>query len=109
MPQTTNEVENRGEEGNSPQGEVQESSTQPQSDTTSTTLAITQQTTKRKDNATTRLKENNEQNGPQGTGTLLEKVKEQAEQALQNQMEGSLGGPFENNKQNSENPNSNEN
>ena len=65
MPQTTNEVENRREEGNNPQGELQEFPTQPQSDTISTTQANAQQTTKRKDNATARLEENNEQNGPQ--------------------------------------------
>ena len=80
MQQTTNEVENRREEGNTPQGELQESPNQPQSDTISTTQANVQQTTERKDNVTPRLEENNEQIRQQQTETLRENVEEQTEQ-----------------------------
>ena len=52
IPQTTKEVENRGEEGNSPQEGLQEPQTQPQLDATSTTQANVHQTTERSDNVT---------------------------------------------------------
>ena len=82
--QTTKEVENRGEEGNSPQEGLQEPQTQPQSDATSTTRANVHQTTERSDNITPRLEENSEQIRPQGTEMLWENIQEQTEQAPQN-------------------------
>ena len=108
-PQTTKEVENRGEEGNIPQEGLQEPQTQPQSDVTSTTRVNVHQTTERSDNITQRLEENNEQIRPQGTETLWENVQEQIEQTPQNQTEGNSGGTFENNAENSENANLNGN
>ena len=54
MPQTTKEVENRGQEGNSPQEGLQEPPTQPQSNATSTTWATVHQTMERSDNVTPR-------------------------------------------------------
>ena len=57
-PQTTKEVENREEEGNSPQEGLQEPLTQPQSDATSTTWVNVHQTMERSDNVTPRLEEN---------------------------------------------------
>ena len=62
MPQTTNEMENRGEEGNSPQ-EIQEPQAQLQPETSSTTQVDVPQTTRRTGNITPRLEENNEQVG----------------------------------------------
>ena len=72
-PQTTNEMENRGEEGNSPQ-EIQEPQTQPQPETSSTTQVDVHQTTRRTGNVTPRLEENNGQVGSQGTKTFRENV-----------------------------------
>ena len=109
MLQTTKEVENRGEEGNSPQEELQEPQTQPQSEDTSTTRVNVHQTMERSDNITPRLEENNEQSRPQGTETLQENVQEQTEQTPQNQTEGNSGSTFENNTENSENANLNGN
>ena len=109
MLQTTKEVENRGEEGNSPQEGLQEPPTQPQLDTISTTRANVHQTMERNDNITPRLEENNEQTRPQETETLQENVQEQTEQTPQNQTEGSPGGTFENYAENSENANLNGN
>ena len=108
-PQTTKEVENRGEEGNSPQEGLQEPPTQLQSDTISTTWVNVHQATERNDNVTPRLEENNEQIRPQETETLRENVQEQTEQTPQNQTEGSPGGTFENNAENSGNANLNGN
>ena len=88
MPQTTNKVENRREEGNSPQQGSQEPQTQPQPEATSTTQVNVHQTTGRSDDITPRLEENNEQSRPQGTKTLRENVQEQTEQTPQNQTEG---------------------
>ena len=64
MPQTTNEVENRGQEGNSPQEELQEPQTLPQPEATSTTWVNVHQTMGRSDYVTPRLEENNEQSRP---------------------------------------------
>ena len=64
MPQATKEVENRGEEGNSPQEGLQEPPTQLQSDATNTTRANVYQTTE-SDNVIPRLEGNNEQNRAQ--------------------------------------------
>ena len=108
MPQTTKEVENRGEEGNSPQEGLQEPPTRPQSDATSTTQVNVHHTTERSDNITPRLEENNEQIRPQETETW-ENVQEQTEQTPQNQTEGNSGGTFKNNAENSENANLNGN
>ena len=85
MLQTTKEVENRGEEGNSPQEGLQEPQTQPQLEDTSTTRVNVHQTMERSDNITPRLEENNEQSRPQGTEMLQENVQEQTEQTPQNQ------------------------
>ena len=109
MPQTTKEVDNREEEGNSPQEGLQEPPTQPQLDAISTTWVNVHQTMERNDNVTPRLEENNEQIRPQETETLRENVQEQTEQTPQNQTEGSPGGTFENNAENSENANLNGN
>ena len=109
MLQTTKEVENRGEEGNSPKEGLQELQTQPQSDATSTTRANIYQTMERSDNITPRLEENNEQIRPQETETLWENVQEQTEQTPQNQTEGNSKGTFVNNAENSENANANGN
>ena len=73
MPQTTNKMENRGEEGNSPQ-EIQELQAQPQLETSSTTQVNVHQTTRRTGNVTPRLEENNGQVESQGTETLWEHV-----------------------------------
>ena len=100
MPQTTKEMENRGEEGNSHQEGLQETQTEPQSDATSTTQANVHQTTERSNNVTPRLEENNEQIRPQGSKTLWENVQEQTEQTSQNQTEGNSGGTFKNNAEN---------
>ena len=108
-PQTTKEVENREEEGNSPKEGLQEPPTQPQSDTTSTIWVNVHQTMERSDNVTPRLEENNEQIRPKETEKLQENVQEQTEQTPQNQTEGSPGGTFESNTENSENANSNGN
>ena len=108
-PQTTKEVENRGEEGNSPREGLQEPPTQPQLDIISTTQVNVQQATERNDNVTPRLEENNEQIRPQETETLRENVQELTEQTPQNQTEGSPGGTLENNTENSGNANSNGN
>ena len=107
--QTTKEVKNRGEEGNSPQEGLQEPPTQPQSDATSITRANVHQTTERSDNVTPRLEENDEQIRPQETKTLWENVQEQTKQTPQNQTEGNSGGTFKNNAENLENANSNGN
>ena len=109
MLQKTKEMENRGKEGNSPQEELHEPPTQPQSDTISTTQVNVHQTTERKDNVTPRLEENNEQIAPQETETLRENVEEQTKQTPQNQTEGSPGGTFKNNEENLGNANSNDN
>ena len=108
-PQTTKEVENRGEEGNSPQEGLQEPPTQPQLDPISTTRVNVHQTMERNSNVTPRLEENNEQIRPQETEMLWENVQEQTEEAPQNQTEGSPGGAFENNAENLENVNLNGN
>ena len=103
--QTNKEVENRGEESNSPQEGLQEPQTQPQLDATSTTRANVHQTMERSDNITPRLEENNEQIRPQGSEMLWENVQEQTEQTPQNQTEGNSGGTLDNNAENSENTN----
>ena len=79
--QTTKEVENREEEGNSPQEGLQEPQTQLQLNVISTTQVNVHQTTERSNNITPRLEENNEQIRPQGTETLRENIQEQTEQA----------------------------
>ena len=107
MRQTTKEVENRGEEGNSPQEGLQEPQTQLQLEATSTTWVNVHQTTGRSDNVTPRLEEDNEQSRPQGTEMLWENVQEQTEQTPQNQTEGNSGGTFKNNAENLENTNLN--
>ena len=108
-PQTTKEVENRGEKGKSPWEGLQEPSTQLQLDIISTTWVNVQQAMESNDNVTPRLEENNEQIRPQETQTLWENVQEQTEQTPQNQTEGSPGGTFENNTEISGNANLNGN
>ena len=108
-PQTTKEVENRGEEGNSLQEGLQEPPTQLQLDTISTTQVNVHQAMEGNDNITPSLEENYEKIRPQETETLWENVQEQTEQTPQNQTEGSPGGTFENNAENSGNANLNGN
>ena len=93
-------MENRGEEGNSPQ-EIQELQAQPQTETTRTIQVDVHPTTGRTANITPRLEENNGQVRSQGTETLQENVHEQIEQTSQNQTDESSRGAFENNTENS--------
>ena len=103
-----NEIESRGEEGNSPQEGLQEPQTQPQLEDSNITQINVHQTTRTAVNNVPRAEESNEHHRPQQTETMGENIQEQTGQVPQNHTDESTGCTFENNAGNTANINLND-